>query len=752
MIKFLVRIRIGKIEFPNFALEVEKTRMFLLSKSKATSMATKSIKAIQSDKGNKKLTKGNVNEAFAKSKSENTIAWKDKTESPCLSPSELEVKKEEFAAELTGFDQPKTSIDDKTFFQRRRSKKVEAKRDSTLPDMNVSNFTEKEADAGRQRKLLNNLVQITKTISRFKHLLSKVASKKSFSEELSFKNTPSPTLFGGRTSPNSPVRNYSPIMQTLLPNIHDKYNFDSDYYKNKNTKQENKEVDGSSSSSGRYSPRNQSSVPTHIDDIVPKDEYRIEEILRNDLVGKLISSDTFKWITLIAIIINALIVALQTNESLAIKYHVIFLMVDSFLVVLFVWEILLKWYYSFSIFWCDAWNVFDFIVVFFMVIRPIVIEMPGSRLFLFLRVFKAVRILRIIGMVDGLKVVVDATVQSIPDVLSVVLLISYLILILSICGVKLFGEIFPQEFGDLSSAAFSVFTGVTQNGWLDLLTKFKNETETGGVSSIYYGVAKVYFGIVVILGGFILTNLLVAVVITNLEVAIKEQNDPVVIMEKDTTKSDIKSTSRSITSPVNPNNKSQANPTQFNIIPPTQHVKSKDETFSVHTDLGDKFKFNKKFLQKYPHFSSNLNTDLIKVLEVSLNALDENKKEYFNIMRDFKRIYELIKKLNIQKQYLTPQSQGARLSPHGKLLSKQQSASSLYKTISATHLSLSPSKANVKSTSKDSQASNHSAQGTDVLSNLMIQLGKRRNSRLGRPEKLKGDITPNPFDKNDNQF
>ena len=77
----------------------------------------------------------------------------------------------------------------------------------------------------------------------------------------------------------------------------------------------------------------------------------------------------FTAVIFTVITLNALHVALQTIESVAIPYSKIFYFVDHIIIGVFVCEIVLKWYSNFTLFWKDPWNVLDFIIVFILHVR-----------------------------------------------------------------------------------------------------------------------------------------------------------------------------------------------------------------------------------------------------------------------------------------------------------------------------------------------------------------------------------------------
>lgn len=62
---------------------------------------------------------------------------------------------------------------------------------------------------------------------------------------------------------------------------------------------------------------------------------------------------------------------------------------------------------------------------------------------------------------------------------------------------------------------FSLFICITLDGWMEIFNSVKSE----------FAVAAAFFVVFILVGAFILINLVVAVVVTNLESAIAEQDE-----------------------------------------------------------------------------------------------------------------------------------------------------------------------------------------------------------------------------------
>ena len=88
----------------------------------------------------------------------------------------------------------------------------------------------------------------------------------------------------------------------------------------------------------------------------------------------------------------------------------------------------------------DAWNILDFIIVFFSFVTWF-LEAYASGDVSFLRGFRALRALRPLRVVsknEGIKTVVNALLESIPALINVLLIVMLFLLVFGILGIQLF--------------------------------------------------------------------------------------------------------------------------------------------------------------------------------------------------------------------------------------------------------------------------------------------------------------------------
>ncbi|XP_063043105.1 cation channel sperm-associated protein 4-like [Engraulis encrasicolus] len=255
------------------------------------------------------------------------------------------------------------------------------------------------------------------------------------------------------------------------------------------------------------------------------DETDTESYVSNVLTGALLEHITFKCLILFVIFGNSIIIALQTsNPVLTKKYEITFTVCEHIILTVFTWEILVKWYYGFGIFWRHGWNILDCVVTLALLISPEIFPHESGHVFKVMRVLRVVRCVSSFATMHGVAMMLQVIWQSLPDLTNIFLLLSITMMIFAVFGVTLFSTSVPSAFGDLTAALFSLFICITQDGWMDIYVKFSE-----GSSSLLYG-GSLYFFIFLTIGAFVFGNLFGAVVTTNLEMSMADENESTLSM------------------------------------------------------------------------------------------------------------------------------------------------------------------------------------------------------------------------------
>ncbi|XP_062301778.1 cation channel sperm-associated protein 4-like isoform X1 [Osmerus eperlanus] len=258
----------------------------------------------------------------------------------------------------------------------------------------------------------------------------------------------------------------------------------------------------------------------NIRDIVQlKDAADTETYVSEVLIGSLMETLLFRLFIIVVITLNCITIGFQTNDVIAKEYDIEFTICEHIILTVFIWEILVKWYYGFKIFWKNGWNIIDGVVTLSLIVGPMLLSNSGANVLKIIRVLRVIRSVRGFASLQGVSVIVHVIMQSIPDMATIFLLLGIIMLVFAVFGVTLFSAAVPSAFGDLSSALYTLFICITQDGWMAIYREFYEEEE-----GLMYG-ASIYFFIFLTGGAFIFANLLVAVVTTNLEICMFDSEE-----------------------------------------------------------------------------------------------------------------------------------------------------------------------------------------------------------------------------------
>lgn len=245
-------------------------------------------------------------------------------------------------------------------------------------------------------------------------------------------------------------------------------------------------------------------------DIVDINDYEVlENHVSEDIAQRFGEGDLFRLVMLAMIVLNSVQIGVQTDDNLSQRANDVFILVDYVFLTIFSVEILFKWFYSFTDFWKSSWNIFDCLIVLLSYLGSVLPFLSNASVLRSIRVIRTFRTLRSINILTGLQIVVQTIIDSIPDMINIIILLLIFMFIWAVCGVTLFGEYLPEYFGDLGTCMFTLFIMITQIGWVESFDRLEAKGE--------FVAAALYYVSFMIIGVFILSKIIVAVVVSNLE-------------------------------------------------------------------------------------------------------------------------------------------------------------------------------------------------------------------------------------------
>lgn len=234
---------------------------------------------------------------------------------------------------------------------------------------------------------------------------------------------------------------------------------------------------------------------------------------------KIVDGNVFQGIILFVIVFNSVIMGIETIKDLPAGAVSALATINMVCLIIFIVEIIVKLLAYGLDYFKDPWNWFDVIIVGVSMASGLAF-MSAFRAVRVLRVLKSLKALRgtkLIGHVRKLQIIIDAIVKSIPSIgwTGVLLLLIYYIF--ALIGVNLFGEAFPDWFGTIGKAMYTLFQVMTLESW------------SMGISRpvmAEFSYAWAYFVPFVLLSSFVVMNVVVGIVVNAIsEVAAASAED-----------------------------------------------------------------------------------------------------------------------------------------------------------------------------------------------------------------------------------
>jgi len=207
------------------------------------------------------------------------------------------------------------------------------------------------------------------------------------------------------------------------------------------------------------------------------------------------------------IIFNAVILGLETSQTVMGAAGGLIVWLDRLCLAVFVAEIVAKLIAYGGRFFRSGWNLFDFVIVGISLV-------PGAQGLSVLRALRILRVLRLITAAPRLRRVVEGFITALPGMGSVFLLMALIFYIGSVMATKLFASSFPEWFGSLGLSAYSLFQIMTLESWSMGIVRPVMEV---------YPFAWAFFVPFIMVTTFAVVNLLVGLIVNSMQDAHAEE-------------------------------------------------------------------------------------------------------------------------------------------------------------------------------------------------------------------------------------
>ncbi|MDR2405891.1 MAG: ion transporter [Deltaproteobacteria bacterium] len=173
---------------------------------------------------------------------------------------------------------------------------------------------------------------------------------------------------------------------------------------------------------------------------------------------KVVYSPFFSAFVLIAILVNAAVLGLETSKPINAEFGKLLKLIDHICLFIFCVELAMKMICEKMRFFLATWNIFDFFIVGISLL-------PGASYFSVLRALRILRAMRLITKLPKVRIIAESIIHALPSIgwLSVLLFIVFYIF--AVLATTLFGTFFPEYFGSIGTSMYTNFQLLTMDSW-----------------------------------------------------------------------------------------------------------------------------------------------------------------------------------------------------------------------------------------------------------------------------------------------
>lgn len=175
-------------------------------------------------------------------------------------------------------------------------------------------------------------------------------------------------------------------------------------------------------------------------------------------LGKFIEHPRTQRVILYLILINAVLLGLETSPGVMNRFGTLIRLMDQAILAIFVIEILLRVSVHRLAFFRDPWSLFDFLVIGIALL-------PATGQLSVLRTLRVLRVLRVLTVVPSMRRVVAALLGAIPGLASIALVLGIIYYVFAVIATNLFATSFPEWFGNLGKSLYTLFQVMTLESW-----------------------------------------------------------------------------------------------------------------------------------------------------------------------------------------------------------------------------------------------------------------------------------------------
>ncbi len=231
---------------------------------------------------------------------------------------------------------------------------------------------------------------------------------------------------------------------------------------------------------------------------------------RRARAARLILSPRFQNTVVALILLNAVLLGLETSASLMARWGGLLTFLDRVLLVIFTIEVGFRIYAFRGRFFRDPWGLFDFAII-------AIAWLPATGPLQVLRALRILRVLRLISVVPSLRHVVEAMLHALPGMGSIVLLMGLIFYVFAVMATKLYADVLPERFGTLGLSLYTLFQMMTLESWSEANVRPILETQP---------LAWMFFVPFILVATFVVLNLFIGVIVDSIQTLRAERERP----------------------------------------------------------------------------------------------------------------------------------------------------------------------------------------------------------------------------------
>ena len=224
-------------------------------------------------------------------------------------------------------------------------------------------------------------------------------------------------------------------------------------------------------------------------------------------IRRLVEGPNFQNFIVTLIVINAVILGLETSDSVMAAHGAWLKWLDALILYVFVAEIALRLHVHRLRFFTQPWSLFDFIIVAIALI-------PAGGPFAALRALRVLRVLRLISVIPTMRRVIEGLLSAVPGIASVAAIMLLFFYVFAVIGTHLYADTFPAWFGSLGKTMYTLFQIMTLESWSMGIVRPVMAEHPG---------AWAFFITYILVTTFTMLNLFIAIIVTAMHQGEDEQ-------------------------------------------------------------------------------------------------------------------------------------------------------------------------------------------------------------------------------------